>query len=184
MEEQAQILKATNAEEAAKIQKRIVKAEEIKQMYLKLRRYLKPQGRSSVNQIMVPDNDLPPKVAQLWRSVYDPVVLKALLIKCNRKHFAQAENAPFMKDILGMIPFSGTGPIADSILDGSITVDDPVVQLVLDNLKRPEGLNETNIAEGHPGRSHQQIQKLERDHLYISHHKMTPRPLSMLDVTY
>jgi hypothetical protein len=39
-----------------------------------------------------------------------------------------------------MIPFSGTGAIADSILAGTMHVDDPIVQLVLDNLKRPDGL--------------------------------------------
>ena len=142
LEEQAQNLDAEDKEKAALIRKRIVKAEEIKQMYMKLRRYLKPQGRSSLNHIMVPDDDLPPKIAQLWRSIYDPVVLEALLIERNRKHFAQAKDTPFTKGILGMIPFSGTGPIADSILDGSITVDDPVVQLVLNNLKRPEGLEQ------------------------------------------
>jgi exonuclease III len=142
LEEQAQNLEAEDQEKAAMIRKRIVKAEEIKQMYMKLRRYLKPQGRSSLNHVMVPDDDLPPKIAQLWRSVYDPVVLEALLIERNRKHFAQAQNTPFTNDILGMIPFSGTGPIADSILDGSITVNDPVVQLVLDNLKRPDGLKQ------------------------------------------
>jgi hypothetical protein len=124
------------------IQKRIVKTEEIKTMYMKLRRYLNPQGCSSLNHAMIPDDDLPPKEARLWRSVYDPVVLEALIIARNKKHFAQAHGTPFTKDILGMIPFSGTGLIADSILDGTLHVDDPIVQLVLDNLKKPEGLIE------------------------------------------
>jgi hypothetical protein len=142
LEEQAINLEAEDKEKAAMIRKRIIKAEEIKQMYMKLRRYLKPQGKSSLNHVLVPDNNIPPKIAQLWRSVYDPVVLEALLIERNRQHFSQAKNTPFTKGILGMIPFSGTGPIADSILDGSIRVDDPVVQLVLSNLKRPEGLKQ------------------------------------------
>ena len=38
------------------------------------------------------------------------------------------------------IPFSGTGPIADQILNGTLRVQDPIVQLVLDNLKRQPGV--------------------------------------------
>jgi hypothetical protein len=73
--------------------------------------------------------------------VYDPVIFKALLIKYNWKHFTQAKDTPSMNEILGMIPFSGgMGPVAESVLDGTITVDNPVVQLVLDNLKCTEGL--------------------------------------------
>jgi hypothetical protein len=59
-----------------------------------------------------------------------------------QKAFAQAERTPFTKEILGMIPFSGTGLIADSILSGTLQVDNPIVQLVLNNLKRLENLQE------------------------------------------
>jgi hypothetical protein len=76
-------------------------------------------------------------VTQRWRSIYDPAILEALIQERNRKHFGQAKGTPFTKDLLGRIPFSGTGPIADGILAGTITVADPIVQLVLDNLKRP-----------------------------------------------
>ncbi len=142
LEEQATNLEGIDDKKAALIRKQIIKAEEVKKMYMKLRRYLNPQGRSSLNHIMVPNDDLPPRIAQLWRSIYDPVILEALIIERNKKHFAQAEGTPFTKEILGMIPFSGTGPIADSILSGTLQVDDPIVQLVLDNLKRPENLQE------------------------------------------
>ena len=50
------------------------------------------------------------------------------------------QGTPFTHGILGTIPFSGTGPITDRILDGTLTVQDPIVQLVLDNLKRPTHL--------------------------------------------
>jgi hypothetical protein len=43
-EEQAQSLGAVDDEKAALIRKRIIKAEAIKTMYMKLRQYLKPQG--------------------------------------------------------------------------------------------------------------------------------------------
>jgi hypothetical protein len=140
LKEQAQDLEGNDDEKAALIRKRIVKAEEIKMMYMELRCYLNPQGRSNLIHVMVPDDNLPPKEAKLWHSVYDPVVLEALIIERNKKHFAQAHGTPFTKDILVMIPFSGTGPIVDSILDSTLKVDDPIVQLVLDNLKKLEGL--------------------------------------------
>jgi exonuclease III len=140
LEEQARSLDAIDDEKAASIRKRIAKAEEIKKMYMKLSRYMKPQGRSSLTHLMVPDDGLPPKLAQLWRSVYDPVVLEALILERNKQHFSQARNTPFTQDTLGTIPFSGTGPIADAILAGTIQVEDPIVQLVLDNLKRPANL--------------------------------------------
>jgi hypothetical protein len=140
LEEQATNLEAVDKEKSALIRKRIIKAEEIKKMYVKLRRYLKPQDRSSLHHIMVPDDDLPPRVAQLWRSIYDPVLLEALIQERNKKHFSQAQGTPFTKDVLSQIPFSGTGPMADSILNGTMEVDDPIVQLVLDNLKRPDNV--------------------------------------------
>ena len=107
---------------------------------MKLRRYLKPQGRTSMTHILIPDEDLPPRVSQLWRSIYDPVILEALLLERNKTHFGQAHGTPFTKDILKQIPFSGTGPIADQILNGTLRVQDPIVQLVLNNLKRPNNL--------------------------------------------
>jgi hypothetical protein len=63
-----------------------------------------------------------------------------LIIDCNRNIFSQAQDSPFKKEILGMILFSGTGPITDSILKGTITVNKPIIQLVLENLKRPANL--------------------------------------------
>jgi hypothetical protein len=142
LEEQANSLDNIDDNKAALIRKRIIKAEATKKMYMKLRRYLSPQGRSSLNHVIVPDDNLPPKLAQLWCRVYDPVVLEALIIEYNNTHFAQAQGTPFTTDLLGTIPFSGTGPIADSILAGTMQVADPIVQLVLDNLKRPPGLKQ------------------------------------------
>jgi hypothetical protein len=45
-----------------------------------------------------------------------------------------------LSSVLGTIPFSGTRPIANGILKGTIQVDDPIVQLVLDNLKCPANI--------------------------------------------
>ena len=108
LEEQAKSLAGVNDEKAALICKQIVKAEEIKRMYMKLSRYLKPQGQSSMNHILVSDDGLAPRVTQVWRSVYDPVLLEALLQERNHKNFGQAHRMPFTQNILQQIPFSGT----------------------------------------------------------------------------
>jgi signal transduction histidine kinase len=50
LEEQARSLEALDDDKAALIRKRIMKAEAIKTMYMKLRRYLKPQGCSSLTR--------------------------------------------------------------------------------------------------------------------------------------
>jgi hypothetical protein len=65
------------------------------------------------------------------------VLLEALILEQNRKHFSQAKGTPFTKGILSMIPFSGTMPVAYSILNGTMQVNNPIVQLVLNNLKLP-----------------------------------------------
>jgi hypothetical protein len=56
----------------------------------------------------------------------------------NKKYFGQAHSTTFTKAIIGKISFSRIGPVAESILEGTIQVADPIVQLVLDNLKQPE----------------------------------------------
>jgi hypothetical protein len=51
LKEQAQHLEAADNKKAALIRKQIVKAEEIKKMYMQLCQYLNPQGRSSLNHL-------------------------------------------------------------------------------------------------------------------------------------
>ena len=99
-----------------------------------------------MTHLMVPANNLPPRVAQLWRSMYDPIVLEALIQERNKKHFGQAHGTPFTRDLLHQIPFSSTGLVADQILAGTLQVPDPIFQLVLGNLRRPEGLKPINTS--------------------------------------
>jgi hypothetical protein len=65
LEEKATNLEGIDDEKAALIRKWIIKAEEVK-VYMKVQRYLNPEGSSSLNHIMVPDDNLPPRIAQLW----------------------------------------------------------------------------------------------------------------------
>jgi DNA-binding ferritin-like protein len=65
LEEQAQNLEAVDNAKAAMIRKRIAKAEDINKMYLKLCRYLNPQGQSSLNHLKLPDEDPSPCLAHI-----------------------------------------------------------------------------------------------------------------------
>jgi hypothetical protein len=57
----------------------------------------------------------------------------------NHKHFRQAAGTPFTTGKLCSIPFECSGPLADAVLDGSYHSDNPIVQLLLDELVRPAG---------------------------------------------
>jgi hypothetical protein len=51
-----------------------------------------------MNHVKAPNDNLPSKLEQLWRSVYDPlVILEALILENTRKHFAQAKATPFTR---------------------------------------------------------------------------------------
>jgi hypothetical protein len=62
LEQQAKNLEAADDERVALMRKQIIKAEEIKKMYMKLRRHLKPQGCSTLNSLMVPTMIYHPKL--------------------------------------------------------------------------------------------------------------------------
>jgi hypothetical protein len=71
--------------------------------------------------------------------VSDPEEIKTNILEHNQqRHFRQGNGFPFTKGDLGQILFSGTGPLADSILAGMARSDNWVTQLVLDALKKHE----------------------------------------------
>jgi exonuclease III len=150
LEEQALLLESNNDPKAADIRKRILKAEEITRMFNKLRSYLRPAQQSSLSHVMIPADGLPPKEAHEWQRISDPDEVETCILDRNKEHFGQAEG-PFAKDELGTIPFSGTGPLADSIREGNVQSNDSVTQLVLDALQLPDNvpkiLNTITLAE-------------------------------------
>jgi hypothetical protein len=79
-----------------------------------------------------------PKKATVWKTVYDPQQVVAVLQARNKKHFRQAEGTFYSTTgEFESIPFDGSGPVADEVLAGRYQSDDPVVQLLLDELLRP-----------------------------------------------
>jgi hypothetical protein len=140
LEEQAQLLDANNDVKAAEIRRRILKAEELTRMFKKLRSYLRPNLHSSLSHVLVPSDGKPPKQAKTWKRVSEPAVVEATILSRNETHFGQGHGTPFTEGQLGTIPFNGTGSLADSILAGNATTPNPVTQLVLDALKKPDGV--------------------------------------------
>ena len=140
LEEQAMYLETNNDPKSAEIRKRILRAEEMKRTFKKLRSYLRPNQHNSLSHVMIPSDGLPPKESKEWQRVSDPEEIETNILEKNTKHFGQANGTPFTKGELGKIPFSGTGPLADSILEGTAHSNDRVTQLVLDALKKPDGI--------------------------------------------
>ncbi len=70
------LLDGNNDPKAAEIRKRILKAEETKRMFQKLRSYLRPKQHSSLSHFMVPADGRPPKQATEWKRVLDPEEVK------------------------------------------------------------------------------------------------------------
>ncbi len=88
---------------------------------------------------MVPSDRLPPKIAKAWTRVSDPEVLETKILERNQTHFGQGDG-PFTKESLGTIPFNATGPLADSILAGTVQHENKTTQLLLDALLKPAGI--------------------------------------------
>jgi hypothetical protein len=119
LEEQAMLLENNNDPKAAEIRKWILKAEELTRMSKKLHSYLRPNQTSSLSHIMVPADGKTPKEAIEWKRVSDPEEVEETILDRNQDHFGQGDGTPFTEDDLRSIPFSGMGPLADSILAGT-----------------------------------------------------------------
>jgi hypothetical protein len=140
LEEQAMLLEGSDDPKAADIRRRILKAEQLTQMFKKLRSYLRPNQHSSLSHVMVPADGKPPKEATKWKRVSDPEDVETAILDKNSTHFGQGHGTPFTIGALGSIPFNGMGPLADSILNGTAESTHRVTQMVLDQLKKPAGI--------------------------------------------
>jgi hypothetical protein len=126
-----------DAQLAAKVRARILKAEDLKIVCKKIRHVVAPQQSAGLTSVLIPVDHEDPKQATVWKKIDDPREVVSIIQARNRKHFRQAENTPFTTGEFNEIPFDGTGPLADSILDGTYKSSVPVVQMLLDELVRP-----------------------------------------------
>jgi hypothetical protein len=124
-------------DKADRIRVMIQKAEDLRAVCKKIRNFVKPGQSSGLQTVLVPVDHHDPKTATVWKTIDDPQQVVAVLQARNQKHFRQAEGTPFTTREFGKIPFDGSGPVADAVLDGTYKSSDPVVQLLLDELFRP-----------------------------------------------
>jgi hypothetical protein len=126
-----------DAQMAAKVRARILKAEDLKTVCNKICHVVAPQQSAGLTSVLIPVDHVDPKKATVWKKIDDPREVVSLIQVRNKKHFRQAEHTPFTTGEFQVIPFDGTGPLTDSILAGTYRPPDPIVQMLLDELVRP-----------------------------------------------
>ena len=124
--------------------RRIRKAEDIKQLFRKLKVVRTTYARQGVTRIEIPLHpEQDPKSCREWQTIDIPTEVLHHLQKRNQLHFGQAAGTLFtippLSDHLG---FCGDGAEAENILDGSFDATNypPSVALLLRHLTRSEAM--------------------------------------------
>jgi hypothetical protein len=117
---QAKAAGTTAAKKQARILRHIIKAEEIKMMYKKIRR-LRAKATSGITCIEVPcDPSENPKQCQHWRTVDTPDEVVQVLLNRNQKHFGQAKGTPLTCPPLSQdIDYTANTITTELILEGN-----------------------------------------------------------------
>jgi hypothetical protein len=123
LENLAAICALREDKDKSKILKQLIKAEDIKAMYAKIRALRKNQSRQRISKLKVPlDPNEDPKTCRQWRTVDLPDKILNLLRKRNQTHFGQADGTPFtvgtMKQDFG---FEGANQTSELVLEGTYT---------------------------------------------------------------
>ncbi len=139
---------------ASKILKRIIKAEEMKQLFAKLRNIYKPKKSGGLSRLLVPDTinpevdpklwDADPTTQHLWKAVDLPAEILEALLKRNRRHFGQAHKTPFTVPPLSQaVDFSASTITSDLILEGDYTSSDldAITALLVEHLQQTTQLD-------------------------------------------
>ena len=133
---------ARNGKQRAIILRNIRKAEEMKQMFKKIRFLRKDKSQGGLNRIEVPVDDTDdPKKCENWRAVDMPDEILDLLRKRNQKHFGQAQGTPFTVPPLSEhIDFIASTASVEMILDGDYDASEleEITGLLIKHLKRCE----------------------------------------------
>ena len=188
LEEQAAAAALLCDEGKDKILKRLIKAQERSEMYKRLHHIFKPQNTGSISHVEVPTGDwewpYDPKQATGWKSEYDPQVVEDHLFDRNTLHFGQSKETPWTQPPFSDIPFTGTGPVADSILEGTYqyTPTGPTGrynELLIDELRRklpdlPVSISENDIQQGF--KSWKEITSTSPSNRHLGHYVSLLKP--------
>jgi exonuclease III len=134
----------TGDRETATILRRLKKAEDLKQLWKKLKAVRSKDKSQGVVRLEIPqDETIDPKKCNDWQIVDIPTEIVRHLQQRNRNHFGQAHGTPFtippLSDHLG---FSGDGEAALEMLNGTYDAGtlDESVQLLISHLKYINGI--------------------------------------------
>ena len=119
----AEIYSLREDKEKSAILKHLIKAEDIKAMYAKIRAIRKHQSKGGITSLEVPeDPDEDPKTCTHWRKVDLPSEILTLLWKRNQEHFGQAKGTPFTVGTLRQdFDFEGATQTSELLLEGAYT---------------------------------------------------------------
>ena len=157
-------------------------------MYIRLHHIFKSQDTDSISHFEVPTGDwewpYDPKQATGWKSEYDPQVAEDHLFDRNTLHFGQSKATLWTQPPFAAIPFTGTGPKADSILEGTYqyTPTGPTGRynkLLVDELRRklpdlPVSISENDIQQGF--KSWKEITSTSPSNRHLGHYVSLLRP--------
>ena len=119
--------------------RRIKKAEDIKNLFKKLKYVRNSAQRKGVTRVEIPrDPQADPKKCNDWVQVDIPTDILDLLQKRNRAHFGQAFGSPFtIPPLSTQLGFDGSGTYGQQILEGTYDADglSENVQLLIQYMK-------------------------------------------------
>jgi exonuclease III len=125
LEEQRKILALKGLKQNTKQLNRLIKAEEVKTMYSKLRA-IRPKHSTGLSRVEVPLDPLEnPKTATKWRSVDEPHAMEKAIQSRNQTHFGQAKSTIFANPPLNQdFDFPASTDDSTSLLQGEYATED------------------------------------------------------------
>ena len=122
-----------------KLIRRIIRAEELRLSYLKIKYAINPAIHSLITKIDIPTDNLPPKQSKQWTTITDPPTINQLLFDRNVQHFGVSHNTPFTVPPLSTdFNWTADSQSAQSTLAGyPPTYDNHLVNRILAKLKAP-----------------------------------------------
>jgi exonuclease III len=125
LDELLEVSRLHGDEDKEKILKRVRRKEQIKAVYKKLQRILKPEGFQSLTKVEVLQET--PGVAgappvQEWRVINTKAELDKEILSRNQRHFSQAEGTPYTLPPLALVGSSLTDFRVDRLPDGTVVV--------------------------------------------------------------
>jgi hypothetical protein len=110
--------------------------------YKTIQQMLKPQVKSGLSYVLVPENFQPenypyePKNVKNWSMIHEPDKVEKYLMLRNITHFGQAHGSPFTVPPLDEIKWSADDTLSESLINGQVPAEirseNPFVDCVLD----------------------------------------------------